>query len=145
MVGYQGSQEPEQWVGTRNQCVVQRGATGAPLGDHWPIYLVDIFSRAQRVTHGLTSALRPGGGAPGAELSSALRQHKIESIRNVNIANVTIVFGVCQNWETIGGKSQRADKNETSKMGNNFKQCKSLCRPYHVTNPSLSAHQTLDI
>ena len=92
MVGYQGSQEPEQWVGTRNQCVVQRGATGAPLGDHWPIYLVDIFSRAQRVTHGLTSAPRPGGGAPGAELSSALRQHKIESIRIVNIANDTIVL-----------------------------------------------------
>ena len=87
MVGYQGSQEPEQWVGTRNQCVVQRGATGAPLGDHWPIYLVDIFSRAQRVTHGLTSAPRPG-----AELSSALRQHKIESIRNVIIANGTIIL-----------------------------------------------------
>ena len=92
MVGYQGSQEPEQWVGTRNQCVVQRGATGAPLGDHWPIYLVDIFSRAQRVTHGLTSAARPGGGAPGAELSSALRQHKIESIHDVIIANDTIVL-----------------------------------------------------
>ena len=90
VVGYQGSQEPEQWVGTRNQCVVQRGATGAPLGHHWPIYLVDIFSRAQRVTHGLTSAPQPGGGAPGAALSSALRQHRIESIRNVNIANGTI-------------------------------------------------------
>ena len=142
MVGYQGSQEPEQWVGTRNQCVVQRGATGAPLGDHWPIYLVDIFSRAQRVTHGLTSAPRPGGGAPGAELSSALRQHKIESIRNVIIANFTIVL-----WFVKTGKSQRADRKQTktSKLGNNSKQCKSLYRPYHVTNPSLSAHQTLDI
>lgn len=127
MVGYQGSQEPEQWVGTRNQCVVQRGATGAPLGDHWPIYLVDIFSRAQRVTHGLTSAPRPGGGAPGAELSSALRQHKIESIRNVIIANFTIVL-----WFVKTGKSQRADRKQTKTKHQKWAttlNSASLCHP----------------